>query len=171
MSDGANIGVKAGRAIETILGGKPPPGEDEQMGEVQFEEYIRTAPLSVLNYLNATGYSDAAAYLARLGLEFAEAHTEIDWSSVPAEDEYSELPKGLSTEDSLQHWIRNTKPIKEGFSTIWDRLDHSGYRAMMDAVQPSGFQYGWAVNAIYSILKLLPVSNPAIISINFEGEL
>lgn len=69
LADGAHLNVSAERAIDTILGGKESPGEDEQMSKEEFAEWIRAAPM---NFDDEFEYGEASRRLAKLYLTVLE---------------------------------------------------------------------------------------------------
>lgn len=68
-TDGAHLGVNAERALDTILGGKPSPAEDEQMDAETFRTWIKTAD-------REDSYGETARLCARYLLEYLTAHPE-----------------------------------------------------------------------------------------------
>jgi len=76
LPDGAFLGIKARRALETIFGGKEPPSEDERMGDEEFEDWIRSAPLDFKD----VDYDEACRRLAKMYLILLEEGEEVSES-------------------------------------------------------------------------------------------
>lgn len=68
MNDGAQMGIGAERALETILGGKPAPESAERMTTAQLRDMLLSAEP------DPQTYNDCANYCGRLFLEFLLAH-------------------------------------------------------------------------------------------------
>src|SRR5487761_1741716 len=77
MSDGAHLGVSASRALDTILGGAPPPSEKERMPWEDMAKWVRSAPEKMPEDSGgADGYELSARIAARCILEHMEANPE-----------------------------------------------------------------------------------------------
>ena len=74
QADGAYLSVSAKRAIETILGGKLSPTDEEQMTDEEFAAWIRSADSS----FNDADYGEAARRLARYFLLLMEDEQPAD---------------------------------------------------------------------------------------------
>jgi len=146
MSDGAQQGIGAKRALDTILGGEPAPTEDEGMSREQMERRIMAV---------ADGppqdYDDAALYTAKFILTTLRAHPEI--ASQPVD---GAIDLVNSTPD---HIIVTRK----GWSDLLKEVDPTGYQEAVDEI--TGFMWGWACNAARYVLDLPEVPNPAIMTI------
>jgi len=68
FADGAHLGIKATQALNTILGLKAPPSENERMGDREFEEWIREAPTN----FEGVNYDEACRRLAKIYLFLLE---------------------------------------------------------------------------------------------------
>lgn len=64
LADGAHLNVSAKRALDTILGGKESPEENERMSGAEFAEWIRSTPTEA----SGTDYGGAARLIAKLYL-------------------------------------------------------------------------------------------------------
>jgi hypothetical protein len=146
MGDGAHQGIGAERALETILGGKEEPREDEGMSPEQMRAYITAEPTD--------GYEGAAQGLAGYLLRAVEAHPEM--RDMPISSEYA-FPDGTATSATL---------TVQGWNDYLKECDADGYGAAMDRYGPTGFQYGWAANAVRYCLNLPPAPNPALIEVD-----
>lgn len=89
MGDGAHLGVGAGRALKTILGGEPPPTEAEQ----ESREEVRARLAMVPNPCTGAppqDYSDAADRIAKAFLLVSDADPALPieadalWAAVKA---------------------------------------------------------------------------------------
>ena len=135
MTDGANLGVSARRALGTILGEKPQPSDEDRVSMKELEARIRSRPLPGegtppwKDEDTSDAYSKAAEILAHAYLVLADEDPDL-------------LTKGM--------W--------DAFTARWpDGDDWIG--------GVSGFMEGWAFNAARSIKQLPPTPNPAIIEI------
>ena len=78
MGDGAHLGVTAGRALGTILGGEPSPTKEDGMTHEQFALWIRSAPQALEDMPKDNGYSEASRWLARRFLLLLETGCKAD---------------------------------------------------------------------------------------------
>lgn len=166
MSDGASIGVRAGRALGTILGGKEPPPmpntvEERQAALQDLEKLIRTRPLPGDGLpvwkrdpkaVGDDAYSFAAECVAHCFLVLADDDPKIlDTDTVygPDNTDHKEMWGRLAGKDRAS-W--------EALKAKWPGADDwfGG---------TTGFMVGWAFNAARSIKGYGPVGNPAIITI------
>lgn len=146
MSDGAHLGVSADRALKTVLGGEPSPAEDEQMGVIEFRDYIM-GPDEPLDY------GECARRVARAILEFWMEDPKR--ATIPAEPVYETSPDGrlvFNADGGLNL-------VTPG---LYDVMKADGVY-IEEGI--SGFQWGWAVNAARRCVELPPVANPAIVEI------
>jgi len=150
MSDGAQQGIGAERALGTILGGQPAPSEDEGMSREALEARIMVAPYP------PESYDDAALYTAKFILTALRAHPEIQ--TAPVEDAYDF--SGIELGQRMPDVIPLTQ---KGWPALLKEIDPAGYDAAVDEI--TGFMWGWATNAARYILDLPEVPNPAIITI------
>ena len=154
MSDGAHQGVSAGRAIATILGGDPPPSEDEQMSPAEFRDWV-LGPDQPMDY-EAEGhaaYSEAARREARTVLLYfladprrasSPGETVYDWDADP------------------DRGMKGMKPEYVKALGVYEAMTAAG---ITHEEGLSGFQVGWAINAARRCVELGPVANPAIMHI------
>lgn len=132
LADGAHLNVSARRALDTILGGKESPKEDERMSQAEFAEWIRSTPTEeedVDENLDFD-YGEAARLIAKLYLRALE--------------------EAVASQDSHE---------------VWQVVQERWPKAAKRAEGGTGFMHGWAFNAARHVLKLPPVSNPALIEI------
>ena len=78
MGDGAHLGITAGRALGTILGGEPSPSEEDGMTHKQFALWVRSAQHALKDMPKDDGYSEASRWLARRYLLLLEADCRVD---------------------------------------------------------------------------------------------
>lgn len=162
--DGANLGVSADRALATVLGGKEQPTEEEHRDPKQMEEYLLSAGGEIGGYEEGgSGYGDAARLLGRYILEFMLRHPGS--GLLPASPEFdTEHPE-------YRQWLHVGGPYpqaalkQQDFGSFWKETEPENYREAMDKIGPSGFQFGWALNAARYCCELPPVPNPAILTI------
>lgn len=142
MTDGAHLGIGAGRALDTILGGKPSPKPDEGMTSEEMRANLEAAH-------DASSYEGSANVAAKRILAFLDAHPEFD--RVPSEGQYD--------------WTDREK--YEGFHIVYPGMSElmSLAGVTFDDLGLSGFQYGWAVNAAKYARNAPPSPNPALLEI------
>lgn len=64
MGDGAHLGVTAGRALQTILGGTPQPIEKERKEQEEFAAWIQSDPHRLEDVHGDDAYTEASRWLA-----------------------------------------------------------------------------------------------------------
>lgn len=165
MPDGAHQGVGPNRALGTILGEKEQPTDEEKMTREEFEAWVRSAMTrpeleSATFSESGEGYDETSRTVARIVLEFLEAHPEH--RDVPAEGQGEFRVKGTGGKPTPETPYEDTEyvMVREGLDDVMEREGVS-----LKGLDLTGFMYGWAVNAARSILDLPPVSNPAIMEI------
>ena len=107
LADGAHLKVSADRALETVLGGKESPAEDERMSALEFAVWIRTAPLESDE---ARDYGEAARCYAKLYLMAFEADCKGEARDVwrEAETRWPDLAKRCEGGTGFMHgWAFN----------------------------------------------------------------
>jgi len=131
MADGAHLGVTAGRALDTILGGVPSPKEEERLAHEEFALYIRSTEYVLEDALkkedSENAYSEASRWLAKRFLMLLEQNCQPD---------------------DLWNTFKNKWP---------DDAEEAGGM--------TGFMHGWAKNAALYVMEMLPISNPALVTI------
>lgn len=157
MSDGAHLGVTADRALETILGGKPSPNEDEQRTPEQMLDMIREAETEPKDY-----GACALAY-ARILLEAYETYPQL--RDHPTETVYLTGGDGQLVFSPDGGLVALVPDIYEVLKRLHPDEDSWQRKIMSDL---TGFMVGWAVNAVRYALGDPPRPNPAILTIG-EG--
>ena len=147
-SDGAHLGVTANRALDTILGGEPSPGEDEQMGIVEWRAWIEQPDLEPLDY------GECARRVARSILAFWMEDPRR--AQIPSENVYEKDADGGLVFNAQGGLSLVTPGLYEVMKTHGIPIDDLGI---------TGFQWGWAVNAARRCVELPPEPNPAIITV------
>lgn len=176
-NDGTSMGINAERALETILGGKESPDEDEQQSRDQVRQRIGQAPrlaeihrqvenrfdggeqvdVEVLYYqgkeLNL-GYGECADVAARAVLDFIETHPEHE--SAPMDNEYDRdaLRKVERVEDM-------PPPTRIG---MYDVMKQNGYD--LGLLGLTGFMWGFAYNTARWLRFEEGEGNPAILEVD-----
>jgi hypothetical protein len=149
MTDGAHLGVGADTALSKILGGKDIL-DDQILTEAEFEEMIRTAGFTDLDY----GTSSNA--IARMILEAYEKYPQV--RAIPSDTEYLKDENGRAVfvgGNMVALGVDLYRVIKQ----IYAEEPHK-----VEILEGStGFMFGWAVNAARKILGEGPVANPAIL--------
>ena len=152
MSDGAHLGVGAERALETVLGGKEQPRDDERMSDEEFAAWIRSAD-------KTNEYGETARYAARLIVEFLEAHPEHLTTPGEAEGAFQVDGREATREEVMSGAAKFVR-LRDG---LYEVMETEGvYLGDLDL---TGFMWGWAFNAARKVLGLGPVPNPAIVEI------
>jgi hypothetical protein len=157
-ADGAHLGVSAGRALSTILGGEPSPSPDEQMDADTFRAWIKSAP-DTISEGGEEGYSETARLCARYLLEYLETHPEdtrlpldatYDWERARAE-----LGRAPESVEEMERYRTG--------DSLWDRASQADLR--LKDMDLTGFMVGWAFNAARRCLEMPPAPNPALLEI------
>lgn len=142
--DGADMGITAGRALKTVLGGELSPSPDEGMTPQKMVAYLESAPLA------PEDYDDAGRACGRIVLEYLRAHSED--AMLPADGKYTWDPE---TGDTIQLVAGMYEQMGKKAPNLFESLDG----------ELTGFLFGWGVNAAKYALDLPPVPNPAIVTI------
>jgi hypothetical protein len=157
MSDGAHLGVKADRALNTVLGGAPQPVEDEQMTAAEMREWLLSAPRCT-DPAAMADYGECARSVAGEVLRWALANPER-YANTPAESALNPGP------DGKVDW---SDPHKYGVTVgLYAVLKDEG--VALDTLGITGFQWGWAYNAARRCLELPPEPNPAFLTIGGDA--
>ncbi len=152
MTDGAHLGVGADRAIETILGDKDSPSEEEQRTPEQMLDAIREALES------PEDYGGCALSYARVLLEAYEAHPAL--RDHPTKTVYLEGQDGRAVFTDSGGLVRLIPDIYDVLESLHPDEDCWQRKVMSDL---TGFMVGWANNAVRYALGDPPVPNPAMI--------
>jgi hypothetical protein len=140
MGDGTNLGIDAERALKTILGGEPSPGEAEQQTPEQVRARVEAA--------KPTSYSGATDCLTRAVLRlFAEREDTQVWPTDPGYD---------TIDGKFQAVGPNLFDAAKGVATPDEAEAFDGC---------TGFMWGFAVNQARWILGQHPGANPAIVEL------
>jgi len=153
-SDGAHAGISADRALETIVGGKPPPGEDERTDAASLRRRILAA---AQRGGEPTGYGDCADMVAGMILMFYGAHPEARAWPVDGEYHWEVDGKAVSAFTPEAQLVRDGPDLSTEVNKFTD--------GKLNGLGITGFQWGWAVNAARFAADLPPEPNPAIITI------
>lgn len=151
-ADGAHLGVGAERALDTILGGKPSPAEDEQMDAETFRTWIKTAE-------REDSYGETARLCARYLLEYLEAHPEHMQLSLDATYDWDRAETELGrSPDNVEEMQRYQTSVG-----VFDLA--AAENPKLKKMGLTGFMVGWAFNAARRCLELPPAPNPAILTV------
>lgn len=164
MTDGANMGISAKRALDTILGGDPQPTEQEQSSPGRTAVRVMLAPTPLEGpgpweradageIDRDAAYSLAADCIAKAFL-ICEHHDP-----------------GLLERDTLYG------PENTDIEDLWGKsagLDHAPSEAAKERFPglddwvggASGFQVGFALNTARYVMGAPPAQNPAIITLD-----
>jgi hypothetical protein len=157
MTDGANLGITAGRALGTILGGDEQPSDEEKATPEQVRERVMAAPSPCEGepiwdrHIDDEAYSLAADCIAKAFL------------LLEADD------PGLL--DRKVFWSKENTDIE----SLWDK-QRDASSAAWDATTAkwpgfdewiggaSGFMVGFAYNTARYVTGAHPAGNPAIVT-------
>lgn len=165
MSDGAELGITAGTALKTVLGGKSEP---KQQDISQMESRIRSAPLPgdgepPFSRENYDSYSAAADSIAHAFLVLADE----DIGVLEGENVYTEAD--LIHQDEQVRESLLGKP-KDPADKAWQAMKARWPGADDWIGGASGFMVGFAFNAARTIKGLGPKPNPALATIDIPEE-
>ena len=149
MSDGANQGVTAERALDTILGGGAPPTEEDKQTPGEVEARIRACPTpEEWAGQPPQDYGEAADYAAHAFLLIADEDPGILTREERYPDDEHEILRGRVRDlDSV---------LYEAAKALW------GEEPIRD-LGLSGFQAGWAANAVRYVKGQPTGGNPAVV--------
>jgi hypothetical protein len=163
MTDGANLGVTAHRALESILAGKPSPTEDEQTTREETLARVLAAPLP--------GEGDGPH---QRGLDTGVAYSMVTDSICRAMLECEQADPGLLgrravfPDDYDIEELRGTPLSPE--TLAWQAI----MARYPDADEwwggATGFMVGFAYNTARFIMGLPPAGNPAIMEVEVPDE-
>lgn len=180
-NDGSTMGIGAERALETILGGKDQPEEDEKLTREQVRERLGKVPRlqeivkrveeveedhgelhfkgprEVLYWQGqrlVADYSGTTDIAARAVLDFLESHPEHE--GAPGENEYA--PGAFSNWDGNRETA--PKPTRIG---VYDLMKANGYA--LDILDLTGFMWGFAYNTARWLRYDGTEANPAIVEV------
>jgi len=155
-NDGATQTVLPKRALETILGGKDQPTEEETVSREELEAKIRLASME------PDSYDDCSLAIARVIVEAVEKYPNL--RSVPMEAEY------LRDVDGETVWFEDRERpvihIRSGMHDVLKEIfpdEQSPERKVMSEM--TGFMWGWAYNAAARVLGMSARPNPAIVEL------
>lgn len=165
MSDGANMGITAGRALDTIIGGEGQPTEEEKMTAEQVKERILAAPSPlegkpIWEREDVDGdqkYSLAADCIAKAFI-LAEA----------------EKPGILTTElyypDPYEPFPSLSGKKKDSMDAVWEYISEKweGFDDWIGGA--SGFMVGFAYNTALYINDMPTGGNPALLTIGTKED-
>lgn len=173
--DGAHEGVRPAAAMKSVIGGEPlAPGDRTDLRTLEAD--IRAVPLpdskeplfSPEDEPSEEDYNKAAMCLAHCYLILVS-------EGVPL------ISEGFYTQEEVDAHLSSLDSISEDERSAWSGLvgltkepDHILYEKVKDrwpnfaefAGGITGFQSGWAYNAIRVLKGEAPASNPAIVDIN-----
>lgn len=162
MSDGAHMGITAGRALGTVLGGDDQPTDEERSTAEETRARLEAAPLfegpkpwdrfpSVEGEMNDAAYSAAADSIAHAFLILLEEDESLLEPRYYPEDCEHEILRGKQKSPDSPFW--------EAMTDRWPHADDWIGGA-------SGFMVGFALNAaLYASGKSLVARNPAIVEV------
>lgn len=152
--DGADLGVSADRALETILGGAPQPERRRTPDEMRAEILACEGP---------SDYDGTSRWVARLILEAIAAEPELttapcetvyDWDVIKADPRYANATGSEGVEVMSEYVVSRS---------LYDLLKDRG--VPLAELGLTGFMWGWAFNAARYCLGLPPEPNPAIVTL------
>jgi len=162
MSDGANLGISAERALNTIIGGDPQPTEEERQTPQQVRERIEGVPLFEGDppWNESTSDTDGAYSMATDAL----AHAFL----VLLEEDPSLLEPQYYPETHSDGEPTHLAGVqRDPADAVWDAMKERWPHADDWIGGASGFMVGFALNtALYAGEFHLQAHNPALIEID-----
>jgi hypothetical protein len=159
MGDGANLGIMAGRALGTILGGKDQPDDDEKATPEQVRERVMAAPNPCEGEpiwergIGDESYSVAADCIAKAFLLMESEdpgvlHRRVYWSK--------------DNTGIADLWGKET----DAMTAVWDATTAKwpGFDKWIGGA--SGFMVGFAYNTARYVIGEPPAGNPALLTID-----
>lgn len=139
--------------MKTILGGEGQPSEDEKSTPEQMLDMIRSQGFENLDY------GTTATAVARLILEAYEKFPEIQ--DVPKEHVY--------LRDGAGQMVWPAVHLTADLRGVLKQLHADEPEKLKVLSDPTGFMWGWAVNAVQYAMLLPEEPNPAIVTIGGGG--
>jgi hypothetical protein len=168
MSDGANLGITAGRALGTILGDDPQPSDDGRATPEEVRARLEAAPLfegpAPWEGVEPGGddpegrdeaYSAACDSIGHAFLILIEED--------PSLLEPHPYPKTYPDGSPMPDWTKGKNRDQD--SVVWDAMKERWPHANGWLGGASGFQVGFALNAALYASGHKPVPNPAIVEV------
>lgn len=152
--DGADLGVSADRALQTILGGAPQPTRRRTPEEMRAEILACEGP---------SDYDGTSRWVARLILDaiekepalmMAPCETVYDWDAIKADPRYANATGSEGVEVLREHVVS---------ISLYDLMKDRGIS--LAELGLTGFMWGWAFNAARYCLGLPSEPNPAIVTL------
>ncbi len=180
--DGTDLGITAGRALETILGGEDAPTDDETQTPEQVRERVMAAV--------PDSYEGATDSIARAMLRVLETQPDardlpcetptafvvpgtgetIGWTGKEGQG-YRRVAPGTGTPVSPARTNEHEYVILGDSVTLWDRAKESATDREREAFGgATGFMAGFAYNQARWLLGLPPRPNPAILTVAASEE-
>lgn len=153
--DGAHLGVKADRALGTILGGEEQPTEEDRSTPAELLDEIRE-----VNIAGPHDYGSAALAMAKILLEAFERYPAL--REHPTENIYLRSDDGNLVFNSKGGLVCLQHGLYDVLKDLHPDEDSPERRLMSDL---TGFMWGWAVNAVGFALGDPPKPNPAILEV------
>ena len=151
-SDGANQGVTAQRALDTILGGEAAPGEEDKQTPEEVEAHIRSAPTPEEWAGNPPqDYGERADYAAYAFLLIADEDPGILTREERYPDDEHEILRGK---------------VRDLDSVLYEAAKARWGDEVIRGLGLSGFQAGWAANTVRYIKGEPHGPNPAIVEVS-----
>jgi len=159
MSDGANLGIDASRALDAILGDAGEPNEDERTTPAQTRERLEAAPLfdgptPWENDDRDAGYGAVADSIGHAFLILIEE----DASLLEPQFYPETYPDGSPMHEVLVGKQRDQSDV------LWNAMKERWPQVDKWCGGASGFQVGFAFNAACYALERPTGGNPAIVT-------
>lgn len=161
MTDGAHMGIRAKRALETILGGKEQPSEEERETPEEVRARIEAIPLFEGEKpwdMTADGdeaYSMATDALAHAFLVLIEED--------PTLLEPQPYPETYPDGEPMPEWTKGKS--RDISDVLWDAMEERWPHADEWIGGASGFMVGFAANTAMYVTQSGYAPNPAIMTI------
>lgn len=159
MSDGSNLGITAGRALGTILGGDDQPAEDEKTSKEETFKRVMAAPSPLVGegIFKRKGLGEDAYSLATDCI--TKAFLLVEW-----EEPGSLMEQHVYSAETTEIEDLWGKPIS-GESVMWEKMKKRWPEFDEWLGGASGFMVGFAYNCARWLHDLQIVGNPAIMTV------
>lgn len=158
MSDGSNMGITAGRALGTILGGDEQPTEDEKATKEETRARIMSRPDPSVDERawdmaeGEDGYSFATDCIAKAFILIEEKYPGTLETKLYYPDDFEYEPlRGMERSPEM---------------AVWEKAAEEWPSFKKWAGGASGFMVGFAYNVARWLTEKPIVQNPAIITVN-----
>ena len=151
MSDGSNIGVTVGEALNKILGDVEPQVDNRLKTKEGMHLYLKGShTVAEIEEMSLDqGYTEMSRYIGKLYLELFERHPEV--AQAPNSPTYIKV----GNEYKDQH---------DSVDDIADKFEPYFVKSNIFGLGVTGFMCGWGLNAAKFAFGVPPGSNSALVT-------